>query len=99
MTNPTNNPNEPRKLDDAQLNEVTGGTVYKWNAYDDKCAHESHHEDVQWLGANKNFGEWLRANEGEGVYKAWQAWKLQRDNIFYTSYYDDQTGKTWSELN
>ena len=99
MSESTNNPNEPRKLDDAELGEVTGGTVYKWNAHEDNNAHRSHHEEVQRLGANRNFGEWLRAAQGEGAYQAWQAWNLQRNNVYYTSYYDDQTGKTWSELN
>ena len=99
MTETTNNPNVSRKLDDAELDTVTGGTIYKWNAHEDRNAHQSHRQNVQWLGANKDFGEWLRANEGEGAYQAWQAWIYQRDNTYYTGYYDDATGKTWSELN
>ena len=31
MTNTTNNPNDPGRLDDAVLDEVTGGTG-QWNA-------------------------------------------------------------------
>ena len=99
MSENTNNPSEPRKLDDAELDEVTGGAVHVWNFLKERSAREGHKKDVYWLGASTNFGEWLKEKEGEGVYQAWQAWTSQKDRDFYTTYFDDETGKTWSERN
>ena len=89
MTN-TNNPNEPRKLDDAELDAVVGGRG-DWSPWNETAYKRRWAYDDPDLG----FADWLKGRLGDDSVKARDAWLADGSPQNLSYHYEN--GRLWTE--
>ena len=91
MTNSTNDPNEPRKLDDIELDEVTGGKG-DWSPWNERAYKR------RWAYDNPgcSFEDWLKTRLGDDSIKAREAWLADGSPQNLSYHYEN--GTMWTEL-